>query len=75
MDIGPKPPSVKGPPDRFTGEVFIDAIAQAHGDSPATIAFVHFTLEPARRGTATPWARRSTSPRAKAASRAGTNRS
>lgn len=43
MEIGPRSPTVKGPPDRFTGEVFVDAIAQAHGDSPATIAFVHFT--------------------------------
>jgi quercetin dioxygenase-like cupin family protein len=43
MEKGPRSPSVQGPADWFTGEVFIDPIAQAHGESPATVAFVHFT--------------------------------
>jgi quercetin dioxygenase-like cupin family protein len=43
MELGRKAPTVKGPPDRFTGEVFIDALAHAHGGSTATVAHVHFT--------------------------------
>jgi quercetin dioxygenase-like cupin family protein len=43
MEIAPRTPTVKGPPDWFTGDVFIDAIAQAHGPAPATVAHVHFT--------------------------------
>jgi quercetin dioxygenase-like cupin family protein len=43
MDIEPRKPTVKGPADWFTGDVFIDPVAQGHGDSPLSIAFVHFT--------------------------------
>jgi quercetin dioxygenase-like cupin family protein len=43
MEHRPKPWTAKGPSDWFSGDVYIDAIAQAHGDSPATVAFVHFT--------------------------------
>src|SRR5579871_5743728 len=43
MELGRKSPTVKGSRDWFTGEVFIDALAQGHGDSPVTVAFVHFT--------------------------------
>jgi quercetin dioxygenase-like cupin family protein len=43
MEMAPKTPTVKGPPDWFTGDVFIDGIAQAHGPSPVTVAHVHFT--------------------------------
>lgn len=43
MELGRKPPTIKGPPDWFTGSVFIDSIAQAHGASPASVAHVHFT--------------------------------
>jgi quercetin dioxygenase-like cupin family protein len=43
MDLGHKPPTVKGPPEWFTGEGFIDTLAHAHGGSPATVAHVHFT--------------------------------
>jgi quercetin dioxygenase-like cupin family protein len=43
MEIGHQPATVKGPSDWFTGDVFIDGIAQAHGDSPTTVALVHFT--------------------------------
>lgn len=43
MEITTRPPTMKGPSDWFTGDVFIDGIAQAHGPSPATVAHVHFT--------------------------------
>ena len=35
--------TTKGPADWFTGDVFIDAIAQGHGASPLMVAAVHFT--------------------------------
>jgi quercetin dioxygenase-like cupin family protein len=37
-----KPPTVKGPTDWFTGDVYVDAIAQAQG-AALTIGAVHFT--------------------------------
>jgi quercetin dioxygenase-like cupin family protein len=37
-----KPPTTKGPSDWFSGDVYVDAIAQAHA-APLTIAAVHFT--------------------------------
>jgi quercetin dioxygenase-like cupin family protein len=43
MPLQPKPPTIKGPADWFTGDVFIDPIVQAVGDSPVTIGAVHFT--------------------------------
>ncbi|HEY6428945.1 MAG TPA: cupin domain-containing protein [Acidimicrobiales bacterium] len=43
MEHGRKPPTANGPADWFSGDVYVDAVAQAHGDSPATVAFVHFT--------------------------------
>jgi quercetin dioxygenase-like cupin family protein len=43
MEHRPKAPTVKGPPEWFTGGVFIDALARAQGGSPFTVAHVHFT--------------------------------
>jgi len=43
MEHRAKSPTVKGPSDRFTGDVFIDALAHSHGGSPVTVAHVHFT--------------------------------
>ena len=43
MEHRPKSPTVKGPPDWFTGDVYIDTLAETHGGSPARIAHVHFT--------------------------------
>jgi quercetin dioxygenase-like cupin family protein len=43
MELQPKPASVKGPSDWFTGDVYIDAIAQGHGGSPLMVAAVRFT--------------------------------
>lgn len=43
MEHGRKRPTAKGPSDWFTGDVYIDVVAEGHGASPATVAFVHFT--------------------------------
>jgi len=43
MEVQPKRPTAKGPAEWFTGDVWIDAIARAHGPSPMTVGSVHFT--------------------------------
>ena len=43
MEIQPKKPSVKGPADWFTGDVWIDAIAQGREPSRLAVIAVHFT--------------------------------
>ncbi len=43
MEHGHKGVTVQGPADWFTGDVFIDLLAQTHGVPAATIAHVHFT--------------------------------
>lgn len=43
MQIQPKQPTMKGPAEWFTGDVWIDAIAQGHGSAPMSIGSVHFT--------------------------------
>jgi quercetin dioxygenase-like cupin family protein len=43
MEVEPRKPTVKGPAEWFTGDVFIDAVAQGHTDSPLNILAVHFT--------------------------------
>ena len=43
LDVHPTKPTAKGPSEWFTGDVWIDAIGQAQGSSPATIGSVHFT--------------------------------
>lgn len=43
MEIIDKPATTKGSADWFTGDVYVDAIAEAHGPSPVTIGAVHFT--------------------------------
>jgi quercetin dioxygenase-like cupin family protein len=42
MDIRPKPPTVKNPPERFTGDVWLDPIASPQGDSRMVVALVRF---------------------------------
>ena len=42
MGIQPKPPTIKGPADWFTGDVWIDPIVQPQGDSQLNIGAVHF---------------------------------
>ena len=68
MEHGTKRATAKGPSDWFTGDVYIDAVAEGHGSSPAMVAFVH-PPAPAPPGTATPSVRASMSPRVRAASR------
>jgi quercetin dioxygenase-like cupin family protein len=43
MEAHPKGQTVKGPLEWFTGDVFIDAVAQGHGATPTSVGFVHFT--------------------------------
>ena len=43
MQHGTKRSTTKGPADWFTGDVYVDAVAEGHGASPAMVAFVHFT--------------------------------
>ena len=43
MPIQPKPPTAKGPAEWFTGDVFIDAIAQGQEPSRARVSVVRFT--------------------------------
>jgi quercetin dioxygenase-like cupin family protein len=43
MEVPPKKPTAKGPAEWFTGEVWIDAIAQGQGPSPLSLGSVHFT--------------------------------
>jgi quercetin dioxygenase-like cupin family protein len=42
MELIDKPATTKGPAEWFTGDVYVDAIAEAQG-SPVTISAVHFT--------------------------------
>ena len=43
MQIVPKQPSIKGPGDRFTGDVYIDAIARGQEPARLQVSAVHFT--------------------------------
>ena len=43
MERQDKKPTTKGPADWFTGDVWVDQVAQGHGPTPTTIGLVHFT--------------------------------
>jgi quercetin dioxygenase-like cupin family protein len=43
MEIKPKQPTIKGPDDWFTGDVWIDSIAEPHDQSTLNVSAVHFT--------------------------------
>ena len=43
MEIQPKRPSSKGPAERFTGDVWVDSIAQGTAPSRLSVGIVHFT--------------------------------
>ena len=43
MEIQPKKPSTKGPAEMFTGDVWIDSIAQGQAPSRLSVGIVHFT--------------------------------
>jgi quercetin dioxygenase-like cupin family protein len=42
MEIQPGTPTAKGPSDWFTGDVWVDTLAQGHGASPMSVASVRF---------------------------------
>ena len=43
MEVQPKKPSVKGPAELFTGDVWIDPIVQGRAPSRLAVIAVHFT--------------------------------
>ena len=43
MEIQPKAPSMKGPAEWFTGDVWIDTIARGQAPSRLSVSAVHFT--------------------------------
>jgi len=43
MELEPRRPTVKGPPEWFAGDVYIDLVARGHGASPLNVGLVHFT--------------------------------
>ncbi len=43
MEILKANPTTKGPADWFTGDVYVDALAQGQGPTPLLVASVHFT--------------------------------
>ena len=43
MDVQPKKPTIQGPAEWFTGDVWIDSLVQPHGDSTLNVGHVHFT--------------------------------
>jgi quercetin dioxygenase-like cupin family protein len=42
MEIRDSTPSIKGPAEWFTGDVWIDAVARPSGDATASVSAVHF---------------------------------
>ena len=63
MEILAKQPSLKGPAEWFTGDVYFDVIAPGTA-SRGKVNAVHFALAPAPPGTGAPTVRPCTSPRA-----------
>jgi quercetin dioxygenase-like cupin family protein len=43
MEHVPTRPTSQGPPEWFTGDVFVDPIAQGRGTTPMSVGSVHFT--------------------------------
>jgi quercetin dioxygenase-like cupin family protein len=43
MELQGKKPTTKGPADWFTGDVWVDQVAQGHGPTPTTVGLVHFS--------------------------------
>ena len=43
MEIKPKQPTVRGPADWFTGDVWMDSVVQPDDQSTLNVAAVHFT--------------------------------
>ena len=53
MQFVPRPPSLKGPTEWFTGDVYIDLLARGEDPSRIQVAAVRFTPARARPGTPT----------------------
>ena len=43
MEVQARKPTAKGPAEWFTGDVYVDPIAQNQGPSPISLGAVHFT--------------------------------
>jgi quercetin dioxygenase-like cupin family protein len=43
MEITPRPATVKGPAEWFTGDVWIDSVVRPHDDVTLNVGAVHFT--------------------------------
>jgi quercetin dioxygenase-like cupin family protein len=43
METHPRNPTAKGPAEWFTGDVWIDPVAQGHGPTPMSVGSVHFS--------------------------------
>ena len=43
MELATRKPTTKAPSDRFSGDVFIDELAQNQAPSPVSLMWVHFT--------------------------------
>jgi quercetin dioxygenase-like cupin family protein len=43
MELQDKKSTTKGPADWFTGDVWVDPVAQGHGPTPTTVGLVHST--------------------------------
>jgi quercetin dioxygenase-like cupin family protein len=43
MELKRRSPTNKGPAEWFTGDVYVDPIAQSHGPTPVSLSSVHFT--------------------------------
>lgn len=43
MEVRSQIPTAKGPANWFTGDVWIDSVAQGHGPNKVNVAFVRFT--------------------------------
>jgi quercetin dioxygenase-like cupin family protein len=43
MELRDTQPTVKGPAEWFTGDVWLDPVASSHAESRLTVAAVHFT--------------------------------
>lgn len=43
MELEARKPTFKGPADWFTGDVYVDPLAQGQGPSPVSLGWVHFT--------------------------------
>ena len=42
MEHRDRSPTTKGPVEWFTGDVWVDTVAQGHGAAPTTVRLVHF---------------------------------